>query len=41
MVHDFKAFPELTNSQMDLYYWDSPHKQITDDFDAVVVGSSG
>ena len=37
MVHDFNNFPELTNSQMDLYYWKSPHKQITEDFTAVVV----
>lgn len=35
--HDFKRFPELTNSQMDFYYWDSPHKQILEDFDARVV----
>jgi len=37
MSHDFKAFPELTNSQMDFYYFDSPHKQITEDFVAEVV----
>jgi len=37
MAHDFKRFPELTNSQMDLYYFDSPHKQITEDFRAKVV----
>jgi endonuclease YncB( thermonuclease family) len=36
MVHDFKTFPELTNSQMELYYFDSPHKQITEDFIAKV-----
>ena len=35
--HDFKNFPELTNSQMGLYYFDSPHKQITEDFFAKVV----
>ena len=35
--HDFKRFPELTNSQMDIYYFDSPHKQITEDFRARVV----
>ena len=35
--HDFKRFPELTNSQMQLYYFDSPHKQITEDFIAKVV----
>lgn len=37
MVHDFKKFPELTNSQMQFYYWDSPHKQIVEDFTARVV----
>lgn len=36
MAHDFKRFPELTNSQMQFYYWDSPHKQITEDFTATV-----
>ena len=35
--HDFKRFPELTNSQMDIYYFDSPHKQITEDFRAKVI----
>ena len=30
--HDFKRFPELTNSQMQFYYFDSPHRQITSDF---------
>jgi len=34
MVHDFKRFPELTNSQMELYYFESPHKQITESFSA-------
>jgi len=37
MAHDFKRFPELTNAQMGLYYFDSPHTQITEDFDARVV----
>jgi len=37
MAHDFKRFPELTNSQMQLYYFASPHKQITEDFRAEVV----
>ena len=36
-MHDFNKFPELTNNNMDQHYWDSPHKQITDNFDAVVV----
>jgi len=37
MPHDFKQFPELTNSQMAMYYFDSPHKQITENFEAEVV----
>ena len=37
MTHDFKAFPELTNSQMQLYYFDSPHKQILESFNGKVV----
>ena len=37
MPHDFKKFPELTNSQLDFYYFDSPHKQITEDFMAKVI----
>lgn len=37
MVHDFNTFPELTNSQMDFYYFESPHKQIFQDFRARVV----
>ncbi len=36
MAHDFKRFPELTNNQMNLYYFDSPHQQIAEDFDAKV-----
>ncbi len=35
--HDFKRFPELSNSQMQLYYFDSPHKQILENFTAKVV----
>jgi len=34
--HDFKKYPELTNSQMNMYYFDSPHQQIAEDFDAKV-----
>jgi len=30
--HDFKLFPELTNSQLQFYYFDSPHRQILEDF---------
>jgi len=37
MAHDFKKFPELRNSQMEMYYFDSPHKQITEDFRAKVI----
>jgi len=37
MAHNFKLFPELTNSQMEFYYWDSPHKQILEDFPAKVI----
>lgn len=37
MAHDFVKFPELTNSQMQLYYFESPHKQIQEDFKAKVV----
>ncbi len=37
MAHDFKLFPELTNSQMQIYYFESPHKQMTEDFLAKVV----
>ena len=35
--HDFKKFPELTNSQMQIYYFESPHKQIVEDFFGEVV----
>ncbi len=35
--HDFKLFPELTNSQMQFYYFESPHRQITEDFMGEVV----
>ena len=37
MAHDFKRFPELTNNQMQFYYWDSPHRQIAEGFIANVV----
>jgi len=37
MAHDFKRFPELTNSQMELYYFDSPHTQIFESFRAKVI----
>lgn len=35
--HDFKKFPELTNNQMQIHYFDSPHKQITENFLCKVV----
>ena len=36
-IHDFKQFPELTNAQMPELYFDSPHKQITENFFCHVV----
>ena len=36
-MHDFKQFPELTNNQMQFYYFQSPHKQITENFFAKVI----
>ena len=35
--HDYKAFPELTDSQLEQLQFTSPHKQITEDFKATVV----
>ncbi len=35
--HDFKKFPELTNSQMIHYELESPHPQIKESFQARVV----
>ena len=35
--HDFKRFPELTNSQMQIHYFQSPHKQILEPITARVV----
>lgn len=32
MTWNFKERPELPNSVMDFYYWQSPHKQILTDF---------
>ena len=37
MPHDFKQFPELTNSQMRHYYFQSPHRQIGENFMAKVI----
>jgi len=36
-MHDYKNYPELTNQQIEEFGWESPHKQITEDFDADVV----
>lgn len=35
--HDFKRYPELRDSEMEEYLITSPHKQITEDFNAIVV----
>lgn len=35
--HDYKNFPELSNTQIDEFGFESPHIQYTEDFDAVVV----
>lgn len=35
--HDYKNFPELTNSQIEEFGIRSPHKQITEDFTAEVI----
>jgi len=35
--HDYKKFPELTNSQIANFGFSSPHIQITEDFTAEVV----
>lgn len=37
LVHDFEAYPELTNTQLETYQFSSPHKQINFDFSGVVV----
>jgi len=37
MAHNFKDFPELSNSQMQIYYFDSPHKQVLESFRGKVV----
>ena len=37
MVHDYKKYPELTNKQLDIEGFMSPHRQITEDFEAEVV----
>lgn len=35
--HDYKSFPELSDNQLDLLQFSSPHVQITEDFSAMVV----
>jgi len=37
MAHNFKDWPELRNEQMPFYYWESPHKQMFETFDARVI----
>jgi len=36
VAHDFKKHPELKNGQLEFYYFESPHIQITQDFKARV-----
>jgi len=35
--HDYKAYPELTNSEINIMGFSSPHPQITQDFEATVI----
>ena len=35
--HDYKKYPELTNTQLQVLQFTSPHEQITEDFEALVV----
>ena len=35
--HDYDKFPELRNSQIEEFGFTSPHKQITEDFEAEVI----
>ncbi len=35
--HDFKKFPELHTNQLPFHSFSSPHKQITQDFNATVI----
>jgi endonuclease YncB( thermonuclease family) len=35
--HDYENYPELSNSELEYLYFDSPHPQIVDDFYATVV----
>ena len=36
MAHDFVMYPELTNKQIQEFGFESPHPQITEDFNAFV-----
>jgi len=35
--HDYKAYPELTNTELETERFNSPHPQITQDFEATVI----
>ena len=35
--HDYKQFPELRIAEREVFQFSSPHKQITEDFDAQVI----
>ena len=35
--HDYQNYPELTNTQLEVLRYSSPHKQIEADFEAVVI----
>ena len=35
--HDYKNYPELSNTQLDEFGFTSPHRQITEDFYATVI----
>lgn len=35
--HDYEKFPELTNKQLEQEGFNSPHKQLTEDFQATIV----
>ena len=35
--HDYKNYPELTNTEIENFGFTSPHKQITEDFEAEVI----
>ena len=37
MARDWVEFPELRNSEVDTLYWESPHRQIFEDFFAICV----